>query len=115
MSNQAEAAGISIHPTLTKKNINSKTKQSSNGGPTAKIETALDAIKNESSFNQVPNVSVPDGFIQTTPKAETPKSILKPTTSFSGVQPDNYVPRRDIRSHESNIGVGWHGYLCEKE
>ena len=90
-------------------------KQSSNGRPTTHIEAPLNALKNESSFNQVQNVSVPDAYIQTTPKAETPKSILKPTTSFSGMQRDNYVPRRDVRSHESNIGIGWHGFLCEKE
>ena len=115
VSNQAEAAGISIHPTLAKKNNNNKTKQSSNGGPTAHIEATLNALKNESSFNQVQNVSVPDAHIQTTPKAETPRSILKTTTNFSGVQCDNYVPRRDVRSHKSNIGVGWHGCLCDKE
>ena len=115
VSNQAEAAGISIHPISVKKNNNNKTKQSSNGGPTAHIEATLSALKNESSFNQVQNVSVPNACIQTTPKAETPRSILKTTTNFSGVQRDNCIPRRDTRSHESNIGVGWHGHLCDKE
>ena len=70
VSNQAEAAGISIHPFSVKKNNNNKTKQSSNGGPTAHIEATLNALKNESSLNQVQNVSVPDAHIQTTPKVQ---------------------------------------------
>ena len=58
VSNQAEAAGISIHPFSVKKNNNNKTKQSSNGGPTAHIEATLNALKNETSFNQVQQGSV---------------------------------------------------------
>ena len=115
VSNQAEAAGISIHPISVKKNNNNKTKQSSNGGPTAHIEATLNALKNETSFNQVQQGSVPDACIQAPLRSETPKSVLKTTTNFSGVQCDNYVPRRDVRSHKSNIGVGWHGCLCDKE
>ena len=84
-------------------------------GPLDTLKQLISALKNEFRFNQVQNVSVPDACIQTTPKAETPRSILKTTTNFSGVQCDNYVPRRDVRSHKSNIGVGWHGCLCDKE
>ena len=92
VSNQAEAAGISIHPISVKKNNNNKAKQSTTGGPTAHIEATLNALKNETSFNQVQQGSVPDAYIQAPLRSETPKSILKTTTNFSGIQRDNCVP-----------------------